>query len=125
MERSTFSTNIFGTESNNSELLVKVDFILNNVFKQACYALDECLKNKPELYGYVAELVGTDKDFEDLKGRRGFMFALKRLENGVYDNRYVFAERGGMLTYYTPTVDGVNINGEKISLHESALWGAH
>lgn len=118
------STNVFGTESNNSEPLVKVDFILNNVFKQACNALDECLKNKPELYGYVAELAGTDKDFEDLNGKRGYVFALKRLENGVYDNRYVFAERGGILRYYTPTVDGININGEKVSLYGSALWGA-
>lgn len=118
------STNVFGTQSNSNEPIVRIDFILSNVFKQASDALDDCLKSKPELYGYVAELVGSAEDFEDLKGKRGYVFALKRVENGVYDNRYVFAERGGILRYYTPTVDEININGEKISLYEGALWGA-
>lgn len=114
------ATNAFGVEAKTNVPVMEVEYLLDNSYSQSLKAIGEFLGTENK---YQFELVGESKDFEDLAGKRGYVFSLKFKEDGTYKPEYIFAEKG-VLRYYTPTVDGKNINGESTSLSEKSVYGA-
>ncbi|EEH99450.1 hypothetical protein CSBG_03076 [Clostridium sp. 7_2_43FAA] len=115
------ASNALGAETKMTMPLIYAEYILDNSYSEGYSSLSSYLGN--DGYKYIPELAGETKDFKDLEDKRGYVFALKSKDDGSYLDKYVFAEKG-ILRYYTPTVDGKNINGEEISLDSKVLWGA-
>lgn len=119
------STNGFGAQSEEIVPGIELEYMLDNYYENSYKALTEYLGN--EGFIYIPEFVAESKDFKELVDigiKRGYVFALKDKSTGEYLDKYIVAENG-ILRYYQPTIDGLNINGEAYDFkNEKALWGA-
>lgn len=113
-------TNAFGVEAKTNAPVLQIDYLLNDSYAKSLKAIGEFLGTENK---YDFELVGEAKDFNDLEGKKGYVFALKSKDDGTYNKEYIFAEKN-ILRYYTPTIDGKNINGDSTSLSDKSVYGA-
>lgn len=111
------SINGFGASKPKTEPCFFVYEILGNDFYEGKTSLESFL-DKEGLYNW--ELVGSSKDFDDLKDKRGYVFALKSKSEGKYQDYYIYAERNE-IRYFTPTINSKNIKGENVSLQTDTI----
>lgn len=107
-------TNGFGATKIVNEPVFYIDYLYDKNFVDSKYQVSVYLENNLD-NKYNWELSGSAKDFEDLKDKKGYVFALKAKDDSGYYEKYIYAENGD-LYFYTPTIDGKNINGEEFVL---------
>lgn len=109
-------TNGFGATKIVNKPVFYIDYLYDKNFVDSKYQVSVYLeRNLDNKYNW--ELAGESKDFEDLKDKKGYVFALKAKDGSGYYEKYIYAEKGN-LYYYTPTINGINIKGENEALGE-------
>lgn len=106
-------TNGFGAKSTITLPALVVDYLYPDSFMKSEYMLGVYIQKNMD--GYTIELVDEAKVFADLKDKKGHVFALRNINDGTYFDKYIYGENGD-LYFYTPTIDGKNINGEEFIL---------
>lgn len=110
------STNQFGAEIEATVPGMYIEYMTSNSFTESYNAINEYI----DVLKYDIKLVGQAKDFKDLSGKRGYVFAITSLDGSTYEPEYIYGENGKIWSY-SPTVDGKNINGTNIALSEYPL----
>lgn len=106
-------TNGFGAKSTITLPALVVDYLYPDSFMKSEYRVGVYIQQNMD--GYTMELVDEAKAFDDLKDKKGHVFALRNINDGTYFDKYIYGENGD-LYFYTPTIDGKDINGKEFVL---------